>query len=635
VVGSKKLAVSRRSARAVCEGFSRAGSSPRLRGDGGTFFPLLVTFFDYNCSMWWKLKERQQKWLVEERGAVLKDWGGKLRVALAFPNRYAIGMSNLGFQTVYEAFNGYDQIVCERVFYPEAEHLLLLKEHSGRLLSVESQRTLRDFDILTFSLPFENDFSNAVEMIRFGGIPPLSEQRTSGDPFVAAGGIGVFMNPEPLAPFLDFVFVGEGEALIPDFLEFWQDNKNSRFSREGRLRALAREVQGIYVPSLYRVSYHERGVLAAIEPLPGSGAPAQVAFRRADLSVSSPCQTTILTPNTEFSNILLVEVGRGCGRGCRFCAAGFMYRPVRYHSGVQLFEAISSRFPDIARVGLVSTAVSDHPEIACICQELMDSGKRLSFSSLRADQITPEIVAALQASEHHAVAIAVEAGSERLRRVINKDLSREDITRAVELLTEGGILSLKLYFMIGLPTESLEDLEAIVEVAKGVKHHVLKISRGQKRLGTITLSVNAFIPKPFTAFQWASFAGVQELKVRAKWLQNALKKVPNVRIHFDVPKWAYVQALLSRGDRRVSFFLEKVALEGLTWPQAMRTAPLNPDFWVMRERDQDELFPWEIIDLGGKRAYLWGEYQRAIQELQTEPCKPDEGCQRCGICSVS
>jgi radical SAM superfamily enzyme YgiQ (UPF0313 family) len=582
--------------------------------------------------MLWKLRERQQQWLAQERGTIRKDWGGKLRIALAFPNRYAVGMSNLGFQFVYEALNRHDRVVCERVFYPEPEDLPMLNQRSGRMLSVESQRPLQDFHLLTFSLPFENDFSNAVEMIKFGGIPPLSEQRASSDPFVTAGGIAVFMNPEPLAPFLDFVFVGEAETLIPDFLEFWLENQESKLPRQELLRSLAREVQGIYVPSLYRVSYHQHGTLAAIEPLQGSGAPPQIAYRRTDLGASSPCRTAILTPNTEFSNVLLVEIGRGCGRGCRFCAAGYMYRPMRHHLADKVVQAIDSRFLDVPRVGLISAAVTDHPELACLCQPLLASGKLLSFSSLRADRISPEIVSALQASQHRAVAIAVEAGSARLRRVINKDLTLEDIYRAVELLTEGGILSLKLYFMIGLPTETLEDLEAMVEVVKGVKHHVLKTSRGQKRLGTITLSINAFIPKPFTPFQWVNFAGVQELKERAKWIKKALHKVPNVRVHFDVPKWAYVQALLARGDRRVALFLEKVALDGLGWPQAMRTAPLNPDFWVMRERDQDEAFPWEIIDLGVKKAFLWEEYQHALKEQKGLPCMPEAGCRRCGIC---
>ncbi len=301
--------------------------------------------------MLWKLKERQQQWLAEERGTIRKDWGGKLRLALAFPNRYPIGMSNLGFQFVYEALNRYDHVVCERVFYPEPEDLPLLKQQTGRLLSVESQRPLLDFHFLTFSLPFENDFSNAVEMIKFSGIPPLSEQRAVSDPFVAAGGIAVFMNPEPLAPFLDFIFVGEAETLIPDFLAFWLENQGSKGSRQELLAALAKEVQGIYVPSLYRVSYHQHGTLAAIEPLPGSGAPPRVAYRRTDLTASSPCITAILTPNTEFSNVLLVEIGRGCGRGCRFCAAGFMYRPMRHHAADKVLGATESRFPEDLKSG--------------------------------------------------------------------------------------------------------------------------------------------------------------------------------------------------------------------------------------------------------------------------------------------
>jgi radical SAM superfamily enzyme YgiQ (UPF0313 family) len=307
---------------------------------------------------------------------------------------------------------------------------------------------------------------------------------------------------------------------------------------------------------------------------------------------------------------------------------------MRHHAADRLLPAVENRFPGIARVGLISAAVADHPDLAGICQGLVAAGKLLSFSSLRADRITPELVAALYTSQHRAVAIAVEAGSERLRRVINKDLTLEEIYRAAEMLTEGGIMSLKLYFMIGLPTETMEDLEALVEVAKGVKHQVLKTSRGQKRLGTITLSVNAFIPKPFTPFQWAGFAGIRELKDRAKWIKKALQKVPNVRVHFDVPKWAYVQALLARGDRRASMFLEKVALDDLSWSQTMRTMPFNPDFWVMRERDPDEPFPWEIIDLGIKRSFLREEYQGALMERKGQPCLPEEGCRRCGICGL-
>jgi radical SAM superfamily enzyme YgiQ (UPF0313 family) len=267
-----------------------------------------------------------------------------------------------------------------------------------------------------------------------------------------------------------------------------------------------------------------------------------------------------------------------------------------------------------------------------LCSSLLDRGGSLSFSSLRADTLDAQILSALESSEHQAVAIAPEAGSERLRRVINKNLSQDQIYRAAEILAQKGILNIKLYFMIGLPTETTEDMEAIVELTKGIRHHVLSASHGKTRLGAITLSINSFVPKPFTPFQWSAFAGVGELKEKAKWLQKTLRKVPNIRVHFDLPKWAYVQALLSRGDRRVSPFIDKVSLDGLSWSQAMRSSPLNPDFWVRRERGRDEKFAWEVIDHGIERKFLWEEYERALQEQETSECQPELNCRRCGVC---
>ncbi len=582
--------------------------------------------------MLWKLKQQQQKWLESERGTIVKDWGGKIRIALAFPSRYSVGMSNLGFQFVYETLNRFENIVCERVFYPEPEDLEILRKSSGNLLSVETQRPLVDFHLVAFSVPFENDYTNVLEMLVLAGIPVRSEQRTTAHPLVSGGGVALFLNPEPIAPFLDFLFAGEAEAIIPDFVSFWKEFENSSLSRPELLNELGQSVPGIYVPSLYEVSYNPDGTLESIHPAFGSGLPERVAYRRADLGETSPCKTAVLTPNTEFSNVLLLEIGRGCGRGCRFCAAGYVYRPVRYHCAKDLLETTGAKIGETARIGLVSAAVSDHPEINYLCSSILEQGGSLSFSSLRADTLTPEILSGLEASEHQAVAIAPEAGTERLRRVINKNLTIEDIYRAAEILVKKHILHIKLYFMIGLPTETLDDLQGIVDTAKGIRHHVLSASRGQTRLGTITLSVNSFVPKPFTPFQWAPFAGVRELKEKAKWIQKALHKVPNVRVHFDLPKWSYVQALLSRGDRRVSAFLEKVVLEGNSWNQAMRNAPLNPDFWVMRERGGDERFPWEIIDHGVERSFLWGEYQRALEGKSSPECRPDGICRRCGIC---
>jgi radical SAM superfamily enzyme YgiQ (UPF0313 family) len=579
--------------------------------------------------MIWKLKQRQQQWLTLERGAILKDWGGKVPVALAFPNRYAVGMSSLGLQSVYGFMNGLDTVVCERVFYPEPEDLPLVRQHPGHLLSVESQRPLNDFELLAFSVAFENDYPNLVEMLVMAGFPPYCQDRPATFPLVAAGGIAACLNPETLAPFIDFFFVGEAEILLPAFWQAWHAHRDRNQNRRDLLRHLAREVPGIYVPSFYEAAYHRDGTLEAVKAV--ADVPQRIPYQRADLTHTTPCRTVVFTPKTEFSNVGLLEIGRGCGRGCRFCAAGFVCRPPRYHSLEKLIPAAQSGMERTTRIGLLSAAVSDHPEIAPMCRSLMDCGASLSFSSVRADSVTPELLAALKLSRHKAIAIAPDAGSERLRQVINKNLSADQIYSTVEKLVEAGILNLKLYFMIGLPTETLDDLEAIVDLTKRIKHHVLQKSRGQKRLGTITLSVNAFVPKPFTPFQWEPFAGVKQIKERAGWIKTALRKIPNVRVHFDLAKWAYLEALFTRGDRRVALFLEEMAVRGSSLSRALQTAPFNPDFWVLRQRVQDELFPWEIIDHGLNRSYLWDEYQRALQGKSSVACQPQD-CRRCGVC---
>lgn len=583
--------------------------------------------------MSWKQTSRNQARLAEEKAWVPVNPGGRIRIALAFPNTYRLGMSNLGFQVVYRILNELPDVSCERVFYPDADLLPDFRAGRERLQSLESGRPVGDFHLLAFSVPFENDYPNLLEMIRFSGLPLRSRDREDDHPLVAVGGVAAFLNPEPLAPFADLVFVGEAEGLLPAFVEKWKElEETAGISREDLLETLASDVPGIYVPRLYEPRFGPDGLLEGFRRKKRS-LPKRIRAARALSLDDSPAQSVFVCRDTEFSETALVEIGRGCGRGCRFCAAGFIYRPPRFRSADSVLAAARSWRDHTGRVGLVSAAVADHPDTERLCRDLLGEGFELTFSSLRADRVSPEILKSAGESVLKSVAIAPEAGSERLRRVINKDLSDEEILEAAERLTHCGILHLKLYFMIGLPTETPDDLEAAVALVKRLKHHVLERSRGKKRIGTITVSIHSFVPKPFTPFQWVPFAGVGPLKEKARWIGRALGRVANVRVHFDLPKWAYVQALLARGDRRVADMLEKVVWEGLSWTQVFKKSPHNPDFWVSREREPDEHFPWEILDHGIKRSYLWAEYRKALEGAATEACDPRSDCTRCGACA--
>ncbi len=581
--------------------------------------------------MSWKQRRLSQQRLSKEKSILSWNAGGSVRIVLAFPNTYWVGMSNLGFQTAYRLFNRIPDVTCERVFYPDPEVIPACRSGRERLASFESARPLTDFHLIAFSISFENDYPAVLEMLHWAGLALRSAERHPRDPLVAAGGVAVFLNPEPLAPFMDFFFIGEAEGLVEPFVRTWKDAGGGReLSREDVGQALAERCAGIYVPRFYTPRYGPSGVLEAVERT--GKVPRRIHARKAHPGTTLPAHSVIVTEETEFSDTALIEIGRGCGRGCRFCAAGFVYRPPRFHD-VSSIESIVDRWlPHTSRIGLVSPAVSDHPQMDVLCRRLVERGVQVHFSSLRADKVSPDIVTALGESALKGAAVAPEAGSERLRAVIGKSLTDEDVLTAAERLTDYGIAQLKLYFMIGLPSETREDLAAIVDLIKRLKHRVLERSRGRKKMGVITLSIHSFVPKPFTPFQWAAFAGVGELKTKAKWLQQALGKVPNVRVHFDLPKWSYIQALLARGDRRVADLLEKTVLGNMSWAQAAKTSVLNPDFWVMRERGSEELFPWEIVDHGLKRSFLRAQYEQALQGLPSEPCPQEPECRTCGVC---
>jgi radical SAM superfamily enzyme YgiQ (UPF0313 family) len=579
--------------------------------------------------MSWQQRRRLKQWLAEETGTVVKDWGGKVPIALAYPNRYFVGMSNLGFQTVYHLLNQQTHIVCERVFLPEPGDLAAAGAGPGPL-SVESQRPLRDFRLIAFSVAFENDYVNLVHLLRLGKVTLYSSHRQRHEPLVVAGGIATFLNPEPLAPFVDLFLLGEAETLLREFVTLWEEGYAAAYSREDLLCHIAERVSGAYVPSLYRPEYHSDGTLSTFEPL--TSIARSVSLRFAALEREQPATTRISTPHTEFANTVLLEIGRGCAGGCRFCAAGFVYRPVRYHPGEALVRPFTEGAWAGGKIGLLSAAVSDHPDIDNICLQLRRAGARLTVSSLRADSLTPGMLGALCDSGLQTVAIAPEAGSERLRRVSNKNLSEEQILEAVAAVAAAGIPNLRLYFMIGLPTETETDVDAIVHLVKRIKHQQLTAARARGRLGTLTLSVNSFVPKPSTPFQWVPFSELALLKRRLKKLKRALGSVANVRVHADVPRWAYIEALLCRGDRRLAPLIAAVVDNGGNWPKALKSINVNPDFYVSRERRWEELFPWDFIEHGVSKDYLWQEYQRALAGETTPPCDP-EHCTRCGACT--
>ena len=569
-----------------------------------------------------------KQWLVDETGTVIKEWGGRIPIGLVYPNRYFVGMSNLGFHLVYHRLNQLENVVCERVFMPEAEDMAAAVSGAG-LLSVETQRPLADFSIIAFSLAFENDFTNVVQLLQLGKLTLHSSRRHQNEPLVVAGGVATFLNPEPIAPFIDIFLLGEAENLLHDFIIAWEEVCLEGPSREEQRTHIAQRVAGAYVPSLFGVETDLDGRLTAFEPL--ADIPRKIPVRAAALGKEDPAVSRITTPHTEFANTTLVEIGRGCGRGCRFCAAGFVYRPVRHHPGDDVVNTALGDSPVKGKVGLLSAAVSDHPDINAICFQLRQAGVQLSVSSLRADSLTPDTMAALKESGLKTVAIAPEAGSERLRQVINKNLSEEEILDAVSMIVGAGIPNLRLYFMIGLPTETDDDVTEITQLVKRIKHHQLAIGRGQKRMGTITLSVNSFVPKPFTPFQWTPFCDLTLLKQRIKKIKRGLGSVANVRVHADVPRWSYIQALLSRGDRRSAELLIAVSENKGSWTKGIKSVNVNPEFYVYRERQQEELFPWDFIDHGVSKDYLWQEYQAALAGEVTDPCEPEE-CKRCGVC---
>jgi radical SAM family uncharacterized protein len=568
--------------------------------------------------------------LAKEKGTVRKDWGGRISVALVYPNYYRVGMSNLGFQIVYHLFNERENVVAERFFLPDHQEMSLYLDTGKGLLSLESLSPLEKFDIVAFSLSFENDYPNILKILQLGKIPITSEDRDDFHPLVMAGGITTFMNPEPLAPFIDFFLLGEAEANLHDFIELFAGLRRNHDPRREVLEVLSRCLPSLYVPSFYCLEYRRDGTIKSMEPTE-SHIPERIKVA-CQVSSSAPVSTSkITTGDTEFADRTLIEVGRGCGRSCRFCAAGYVYRPPRFREESDLIACIHKVMEECSHIGLLSASVSDTPGIENVTGLIVEGGGDFSVSSLRADSLSEALLEHLKMSGQRTLALAPEAGSERLRKVVNKHLTKDQILEAVRLIASIGEFSLRLYFLIGLPTETREDVREILELVKAIKHDIIKESRTRGRMGQIKLSVNCFVPKPFTPFQWFPMENVSSLKEKQKWLKNALGREGGVKVNFDVPKWAYLQSLLSMGDRRVgSILLSAHELNG-DWRRAFRYSEMNPDFFVHRPKGLGEILPWDYIDNGIHKGHLIKEHKLALKAQESEVCHVGE-CVRCGVC---
>lgn len=596
-----------------------------------------------------KILEKVQKaprYTGGEMNTEVKTWDQcPLHFGFCFPDTYEVGMSHLGLKILYGLINRESWSLCERFFMPWTDMMALMEEEQLPLLSMESRHPLNEFDVVGFTLQYEMSFSNILAMLKMGGIPLEGKERGEGDPIVVAGGPCAF-NPEPLADFIDAFMIGDGEDVMTELNRVILERKEKGLSREQCLKNLAK-LEGVYVPSLYDVAYNEDGTVASVKPNCPE-APASVKKRVVVDLNNTYYPEAFPVPYTEviFDRIML-EIMRGCTRGCRFCQAGILYRPVRERSMEKLIDLAeklqqSTGYEEISLSSLSSGDYSCLPELI---RELMKrmKEKRVSISlpSLRIDSVLKESLEETQQVRKTSLTFAPEAGTQRMRDVINKGVTEEDLLGKVRDAFEGGWSSVKLYFMSGLPTETTEDLDGIADLARKVIAEYFNVPKTQRAKGLrVTVSVSVFVPKPFTPFQWAPQDTLETIIGKQEHLKQVLN-IKGVTFHWHEPYVSYLEACFARGDRRLGAVLKRAYEKGCildgwnetfrydTWMEAFRECGMDPAFYANRERAKDEILPWDHIDSGVTKQFLWHEKEKSERAETTKDCR--KGCNGCGI----
>ena len=569
------------------------------------------------------LIDRLQELYKDEDSRVTVNPHAGQKVAIVYPNTYFVGMSNLGLHIIYEEINLRNDSVCERIFLPEKKELEAYDKTKTPLMSVETQRPMHQFDVVAFDVTFEMDYFHIPLMLRHGRVPIMGKDRTEFDPIVIAGGPCATFNPEPFADFIDAFIIGEGEGIVSRVLDIIRDGKMEGLDRHAILRQLA-NISGVYVPSLYVPIYSDDGEFKGYHI--AEGAPKTI--KRHFEMLTSGGETVVATNYTEFGAMYIIEVARGCGRHCRFCMAGYCFRVPRVRPLEILKEGVDRAEKLGKKVGLMGAAISDYPEVDELVNYIRSKDMRYSCASLRADSLTQAVVDGLADSGQKTITIAPETGSERLRRVINKGISEEHLQNAATLSAKSGIQHMRLYIMIGLPTETDEDIEAIVGLAERTQAHMAEV--GCK--GRLTLSINPFIPKPFTPFQWMAMDNQKTVEKKLQYIKKALQKNRRIEVLVESPKEAYIQGVLARGDRRLGAVIAACAADrgSKSFKAELKAAGLDMDEMNYRERSFDEFLPWSHLDMGMDEGYLEMEWKRSVDEAYTPPCV--QGCKRCGVC---